>query len=72
MSGFCECLRSSLFSERRELKRYRRNWINLFAGAGLGGVCYFIAIPSLHQFVTSSENPIPTEDNVSYQESLLF
>ena len=59
----CECLSSSLFSDPKELKRLRRNWLNQFAVSSLGGLCYFISIPSLHQFVTSSSTP--ADPNVS-------
>ena len=53
-----ECLRSSVFSDEKEFRRYRRNWINLFITMSLTGMCYLIVIPSLHQFVTSNKNPV--------------
>ena len=50
-------------TDQKDFKRYRRNWIIIILGAGLGGLCYFIGIPSLHQFVTSNKNPV--DSNVS-------
>ena len=52
-----ECCKSSLFSDKKELKRLRRNWINVFLMTSLTGLSYFIIIPSLYQFVTSSKTP---------------
>ena len=37
--------------------RYRQNWLVIEAYCSLIGVSYFISLPSLHQFVTSSDRP---------------
>ena len=40
-----------------ERYRYRANWVTLQAFCTLIGVSFYIALPSLHQFVTSSTHP---------------
>ena len=50
-------------TDQKDFKRYRRNWIIIIIGALLDGLCCFIGIPSLHQFVTSNKSPV--DSNVS-------
>ena len=40
-----------------EIRRFRWNWVVYYLSTSVYGISYFIMIPSLHQFVTSSPNP---------------
>ena len=40
-----------------EIRRYRKNWIVIYFMSSLVGMSFFITIPSLHQFVTSTTHP---------------
>ena len=54
------------FSSEAEMRRLFCNW-TVFVVGNTFGMAYFIAIPSLHQFVTSTTHP--SNPNVS---TLLF
>ena len=53
-----------------ESRRYRNNWIVIYTLNSLLGVSYFIGIPSLHQFVTSSSSP--QDPNVSWFATIVY